>query len=216
MLDVSPRFNEWRASAKCDFLKLFATTMCLSPYPTSMPYKLRVTPPQSPSYRRHSLSRRDKPLAIPPLPSQSFLSPTSPTSAAWNIFQWFPGRRPGPSFLVPKRIARAGQSVVTLLSSPPPDVSRVVRGSLAIFEYAFLAIQTLMGSLLMQCLFEFSGTGRSAGSATNRDRQPVTAPISAWAEGWGPGGARIMPPRAFAFASYQLSPGKSSSFTHYI
>ncbi len=30
-------------------------------------------------------------------------------------------------------------------------------------------------------------------------------PISAWAEAWKPGGA-IVPPRGFAFASYQLSP----------
>lgn len=70
-------------------------------------------------------------------------------------------------------------------------------------EHASLAIQPLSGFKVDVC------SNFPAREGQQETQQIAIAsrlqPISAWAESWKPNGA-IMPPRGFAFASYQLSP----------
>ena len=71
------------------------------------------------------------------------------------------------------------------------------------FEHAALAVQPLSGFKVDVC------SNFPAREGQQEAQQIAIAsrlqPISAWAEAWKPGGV-IMPPRGFAFASYQVSP----------
>lgn len=134
----------------------------------------------------------------PPSPSPSPLSsPTTITAAFWNI-QWFPGRRPHPSraeenwqiHAVHRDLAQLAVDVIGL---------EEVRD----FEHASLAVQPLSGFKVDVC------SNFPPREGQRKTQQIAIAsrlqPISAWAEAWKPNGP-IMPPRGFAFASYQLSP----------
>jgi endonuclease/exonuclease/phosphatase family metal-dependent hydrolase len=124
-------------------------------------------------------------------------SSTTITAAFWNI-QWFPGRRPNASRYEENRQIR---SVHRDLAQLTVDIIGLeeVRDS----EHASLAIQPLSGFKVDVC------SNFPAREGQQEAQQIAIAsrlrPISAWAEAWKPGGA-IMPPRGFAFASYQVSP----------
>ena len=71
------------------------------------------------------------------------------------------------------------------------------------FEHASLAIQPLSGFKVDVCSNFPPREGQQNGQQIAIASR--LKPISAWAEAWKPGGV-IMPPRGFAFVSYQLSP----------
>jgi endonuclease/exonuclease/phosphatase family metal-dependent hydrolase len=146
-----------------------------------------------------SLFAETSPSPFPPLsPSaRPVNSSTTITAAFWNI-QWFPGRRPNASRTEEDRQIRA---VHRDLGQLTPDIIGLeeVRDS----EHASLAIQPLSGFKVDVCTnFPPREGQRAAQQIAIASR---LQPISAWAEAWKPGGA-IMPPRGFAFASYQVSP----------
>jgi endonuclease/exonuclease/phosphatase family metal-dependent hydrolase len=124
-------------------------------------------------------------------------SSTTITAAFWNI-QWFPGRRPNASRAEENRQIRAVQRDIGQLTADIIGLEEV-RDS----EHASLAIQPLSGFKVDVC------SNFPAREGQQEAQQIAIAsrlqPISAWAEAWKPGGA-IMPPRGFAFASYQVSP----------
>jgi endonuclease/exonuclease/phosphatase family metal-dependent hydrolase len=136
----------------------------------------------------------------PPSPSPPpASSPITITATYWNI-QWFPGRRPNASRAEENRQIRAVQRDLIQLT-PAPDIMGLeeVRD----FKHASLAIQSLNGFKVDVCSNFPAREGQ-------REAQQIAIasrlqPISAWAEAWKPGGV-IMPPRGFAFASYQMSP----------
>lgn len=136
-----------------------------------------------------------------PSPSPPPSSPATITATFWNI-QWFPGRRPNASRTDENRQVRAVHRDVTQLS-PAPDVMGLeeVRD----FHHASVAIQPLNGFKVDVCSNFPPREGQQEGQQIAIASR--LQPISAWAEPWKPGGA-IVPPRGFAFASYQLSPGR--------
>jgi endonuclease/exonuclease/phosphatase family metal-dependent hydrolase len=124
-------------------------------------------------------------------------SSTTITAAFWNI-QWFPGRRPNASRTEENRQIRAVHRDLGQLTADIIGLEEV-RDS----EHASLAIQPLSGFKVDVCSNFPAREGQQEAqqiAITSR-----LQPISAWAEAWKPGGA-IMPPRGFAFASYQVSP----------
>jgi len=136
----------------------------------------------------------------PPFPSSPPEASTTITATFWNI-QWFPGRRPNASRSEENRQIRAVQRDVTRLTPAPHVIGlQEVRD----FKHASVAVQPLSGFKVDVCSTFPPREG-------HQEVQQIAIasrlqPISAWAEGWKPGGA-IMPPRGFAFASYQLAPG---------
>jgi endonuclease/exonuclease/phosphatase (EEP) superfamily protein YafD len=124
-------------------------------------------------------------------------SPTTVTAVFWNI-QWFPGRRPNASRAEENRQIRAVHRDLAQLTADVIGLEEVRD-----FEHASLAIQPLSGFKVDVC------SNFPAREGQQEAQQIAIAsrlqPISAWAETWKPGGA-IMPPRGFAFASYQVSP----------
>ena len=133
-----------------------------------------------------------------PSPSVPPVSPsTTITATFWNI-QWFPGRRPNASRTEENRQIRAVHRDLGQLTSDIIGLEEV-RDS----EHASLAIQPMSGFKVDVCSNFRPREGQ-------REAQQIAIasrlqPISAWAEAWKPGGI-IMPPRGFAFASYQVSP----------
>lgn len=137
---------------------------------------------------------------ITPPPSASpppVNSPATITAAFWNI-QWFPGRRPNPSRTEENRQIRAVHRDLAQLTADILGLEEVRDA-----EHASLAIQPLSGFKVDVC------SSFPAREGQQEAQQIAIAsrlrPTSAWAEAWKPGGA-IMPPRGFAFASYQVSP----------
>ena len=124
-------------------------------------------------------------------------SSTTITAAFWNI-QWFPGRRPNASRTEENRQIR---EVHRDLAQLTPDV--IGLEEVRDFEHASLAIQPLSGFKVDVCSNFPPREGQQNGQQIAIASR--LKPISAWAEAWKPGGV-IMPPRGFAFASYQLSP----------
>lgn len=126
-------------------------------------------------------------------------SPITLTAAFWNI-QWFPGRRPNASRAEENRQIRAVHRDLAQLTADVIGLEEVRD-----FEHSSLAIQPLSGFKVDVC------SNFPAREGQQEAQQIAIAsrlqPISAWAEAWKPGGA-IMPPRGFAFASYQLSPNQ--------
>lgn len=135
-----------------------------------------------------------------PSPSPSpppAISPATITATFWNI-QWFPGRRPSASRAEENRQIRAVHRDLTQLTGDIIGLQEVRD-----FEAASLALRPLSGFKVDVCSnFPAREGQKEAQQIAIASRLP---PISAWAEGWKLGGA-IMPPRGFAFASYQLSP----------
>jgi endonuclease/exonuclease/phosphatase family metal-dependent hydrolase len=134
------------------------------------------------------------PLSPSPPPASS---PITVTAAFWNI-QWFPGRRPHPSRVEESRQIRAVHRDLAQLAVDVIGLEEVRD-----FEHASLAIQPLSGFKVDVCSDfaprEVRGKTQQIAIASRLQ------PIGAWAETWRPNG-RIMPPRGFAFAAYQLSP----------
>ena len=144
------------------------------------------------------------PLLAQPTPSPSpspwppaATSPATITATFWNI-QWFPGRRPNASRAEENRQIRAVHRDLTQLTTDIIGLEEVRD-----FEQAALSIRPLRGFKVDVCS-NFPGREGQKGAQqiAIASRLP---PINAWAEAWKRGGA-IMPPRGFAFASYQLSP----------
>jgi endonuclease/exonuclease/phosphatase (EEP) superfamily protein YafD len=134
----------------------------------------------------------------PPSPSTPAAnSPTTITAAFWNI-QWFPGRRPNASRAEENRQIRAVHRDFAQITADVIGLEEVRD-----LEHAALAIQSLSGFKVDVC------SNFPAREGQQEAQQIAIAsrlrPISAWAEAWKPGGV-IMPPRGFAFASYQVSP----------
>jgi endonuclease/exonuclease/phosphatase (EEP) superfamily protein YafD len=133
----------------------------------------------------------------PPSASPQTNPPATITAAFWNI-QWFPGRRPNASRAEENRQVRAVHRDIEQLTADVIGLEEVRD-----FEHAALALQPLSGFKVDVC------SNFPAREGQQEAQQIAIAsrlkPISAWAETWRPGGA-IMPPRGFAFASYQVSP----------
>lgn len=146
-----------------------------------------------------TLFAETSPLPAPPLfPSAGPVSSsTTITAVFWNI-QWFPGRRPHPSRTEENRQIREVHRDLTQLT---PDV--IGLEEVRDFKHASLAIQPLSGFKVDVCSNFPPREGQQ--EAQQIAIASRLQPISAWAETWKPGGA-IMPPRGFAFASYQVSP----------
>jgi endonuclease/exonuclease/phosphatase family metal-dependent hydrolase len=133
----------------------------------------------------------------PPSASPPASSSTTVTAAFWNI-QWFPGRRPNASRAEENRQIRAVHRDIQQITADIIGLEEVRD-----FAHAALALQPLSGFKIDVC------SNFPAREGQQEAQQIAIAsrlkPISAWAEAWKPGGA-IMPPRGFAFASYQVSP----------
>ena len=161
-------------------------------YPAAMPPRLFARPLLL-VLLAGTLSAQITPSPSPPPASSS----TTITAAFWNI-QWFPGRRPNASRYEENRQIRAVHRDLAQLTADIIGLEEV-RDS----EHASLAIQPLSGFKVDVC------SNFPAREGQQEAQQIAIAsrlqPISAWAEAWKPGGA-IMPPRGFAFASYQVSP----------
>jgi endonuclease/exonuclease/phosphatase family metal-dependent hydrolase len=142
-----------------------------------------------------TLFAETSPSPVPPAHPVS--SSTTITAAFWNI-QWFPGRRPNASRTEENRQIRAVHRDLGQLTADIIGLEEV-RDS----EHASLAIQPLSGFKVDVCSNFPPREGQQ--EAQQIAIASRLQPISAWAEAWKPGGA-IMPPRGFAFASYQVSP----------
>ncbi len=121
------------------------------------------------------------------------------TASFWNI-QWFPGRRPNASRGEEERQIRSVHRDITQLTSDVIGFEEVRD-----FEHAGLAVQPLKGFKVDVC-----SNFPSREDQTVAQQVAITSrlqPMSAWAESWKAGRA-ITPPRGFAFAAYQIAPGK--------
>lgn len=135
--------------------------------------------------------------SLPSPPTPPAVSSTAITATFWNV-QWFPGRRPNASRTEENRQIHAVQRDIAQLT---PDILALeeIRDS----EHASLAIEPLTGFKVDVC------SNFSARGGRKESQQIAIAsglrPIAAWAESWKRGAA-MLPPRGFAFASYQVSP----------
>ncbi len=121
------------------------------------------------------------------------------TVTFWNI-QWFPGRRPNASAAEEKRQVREVHRDIAQFSS---DV--VAMEEVRDWHNAELAVQPLRGFKVDVC------SNFPPREGQHEAQQVAIAsrlqPISAWAELWKSGDP-ITPPRGFAFAAYDVAPGK--------
>ncbi len=149
-------------------------------------------------------------VAIVTVVGQSAPSPSPFTAAAaspgptlrvafWNI-KWFPGGRPN---------AYKGEEVkqIQAVHADIPKLAADVIGFEEVRDWnsAALAVQPLPGFKVDVCSNFPPREGQ-----TETQQVAIASrlqPMSAWAEEWNAGGA-IKPPRGFAFAAYQLSPGQ--------
>jgi endonuclease/exonuclease/phosphatase family metal-dependent hydrolase len=126
-------------------------------------------------------------------------SPDSITAVYWNI-QWFPGRRPNAS-----RTSEAKQiaAVHREMGRLHPDF--IGLEEVRDFAKAKLAVEPLPGFHVDVCSNfpprEDQEVGQQVAIASR------LRPLSAWAEQWKPG-RDVTPPRGFAFAAYQIGPGR--------
>ncbi|HEX4631321.1 MAG TPA: endonuclease/exonuclease/phosphatase family protein [Chthoniobacterales bacterium] len=121
------------------------------------------------------------------------------TVTFWNV-QWFPGRRPNASRSEESRQTRAVHADLARLNSDILALEEVRD-----FEHALLAVKALPGFKVDACSSFPPREGQN-----EAQQVAITSrlqPLSAWSELWKPSGA-LVPPRGFAFAAYQLAPGK--------
>jgi endonuclease/exonuclease/phosphatase family metal-dependent hydrolase len=124
-------------------------------------------------------------------------SPFQFTATFWNV-QWFPGRRPNASHAEENRQIRAVHADLARVASDL-IVLEEVRDS----DHAAMAVESLNGFKVDVCSNFPPREGQK-----EAQQVAITSrlePFGAWAELWKPDTA-IMPPRGFAFASYQLAP----------
>ena len=121
------------------------------------------------------------------------------TVAFWNI-QWFPGMRPDADKDAERRQTNAVHGEISRIN---PDVFGMeeVRS----WEMASLAVQPLKGMKVDVCANFPPREGQDVAQEVAIASR--LQPISAWVEEWKPAGPAT-PPRGFAFAAYQLKPGK--------
>ncbi|HVF73127.1 MAG TPA: endonuclease/exonuclease/phosphatase family protein [Chthoniobacterales bacterium] len=121
------------------------------------------------------------------------------TATFWNI-QWFPGRRPNASRGDEARQIRSVHSDLAQLRS---DI--VAFEEVRDWENAVVAARPLAG-FKVDVISNFPPR-----EGQNEAQQVVITSrletIAAWSELWKPSGV-LLPPRGFAFAAYQLAPGK--------
>ena len=133
-----------------------------------------------------------------PVPSpQPAASPAAITVTFWNV-QWFPGRRPNASRGEENRQIRAVHGDLTQLNSDLVALEEVRD-----YEHAALAVKPLDGFKVDVCSNFPPREGQN-----EAQQVAITSrlqPLSAWSELWKPSGA-LVPPRGFAFATYQLAP----------
>lgn len=133
--------------------------------------------------------------AAPP----QFAASNSLTVAFWNI-QWFPGMRPDADKDSERRQTSSVHSDISRINADVIGMEEVRN-----WEMAALAVQPLKGMKVDVCANFPPREGQ------NEAQEVAIAsrlqPISAWVEQWKPAGAAT-PPRGFAFAAYQLKPGK--------
>jgi endonuclease/exonuclease/phosphatase family metal-dependent hydrolase len=130
-----------------------------------------------------------------PIPAPQ--STTSITATFWNV-QWFPGRRPNASRWEEDRQVRSLHLDMAQINSDLVALEEVRN-----FEQAAVAVKPLPGFKVDVCSNFPAREGQ-----VEAQQVAITSrlqPLSAWAESWKPHSA-IMPPRGFAFASYQLAP----------
>lgn len=131
--------------------------------------------------------------AVPARDSDSF------AVAFWNV-KWFPGGRPNAYKGEEVRQTRAVHADIAKLAADVIGFEEVRD-----WNSAALAVKPLPGFKVDVC----STFPPREGQDVSQQVAIVSRlePISAWAEEWK-AGAAITPPRGFAFAAYQLAPGK--------
>jgi endonuclease/exonuclease/phosphatase (EEP) superfamily protein YafD len=132
-------------------------------------------------------------------------SPPSPPSAPtirvafWNI-QWFPGRHPNASPIAEQRQITAVQRDMRMIDADVIGIEEARD-----FSKAAIAVASRPGFKVDVC------SNFPPREDQNVAQQVAIAsrltPISAWVELWKRNGA-LLPPRGFAFAVYQIAPGR--------
>jgi endonuclease/exonuclease/phosphatase (EEP) superfamily protein YafD len=146
------------------------------------------------------LPAQTSPWPFPPRPETAPAGPRSAFSIAfWNI-QWFPGTRPSASKAEERRQVRAVHGDFIRLSADVIGMEEVRD-----WESAALAVQPLPGFKVDVCSNFPPREGQTESQQVAIASRLES--ISAWAEMWK-GDGPITPPRGFAFAAYQLAPGK--------
>ena len=146
------------------------------------------------------LPAQTSPWPFPPRAEPAATGPPHGLSVAyWNI-QWFPGTRPSASKSEEERQVRAVHGDIVKLSADVIGMEEVRD-----WNSAALAVRPLPG-------FKVDVVSNFPPREGQTESQQVAIasrlqPISAWAEMWK-GDGPITPPRGFAFAAYQLAPGK--------
>jgi endonuclease/exonuclease/phosphatase (EEP) superfamily protein YafD len=121
------------------------------------------------------------------------------TVAFWNI-QWFPGRRPAAN-----AADEASQIASVHNDMKQLDVDILGMEEVRDFARAGVAVEPLKGFKVDVCANFPPREGQ-----TNTQEVAIASrlqPLSAWAEQWKANGL-LVPPRGFAFAAYQVAPGK--------
>ena len=133
------------------------------------------------------------------VPSPSPAPKNSLTVAYWNI-QWFPGRRPGATR---REETKQIESVHHDLAEINADI--IGMEEVRDFAHAGVAVQLRSGFKVDVC------SNFPPREGQNVSQQVAIAsrlqPMSAWAELWK-AGAKVSPPRGFAFAAYEIAPKK--------
>jgi endonuclease/exonuclease/phosphatase (EEP) superfamily protein YafD len=124
---------------------------------------------------------------------------TSVNIAFWNI-KWFPGGRPSASKSEEARQTRAVHADIAKLAADVIGFEEIRD-----WQSVELAVKPLPGFKVDVCS---NFPAREGQTATQQIAiASRLTPMSAWAEEWKSGGA-ITPPRGFAFAAYEIAPGK--------
>jgi endonuclease/exonuclease/phosphatase (EEP) superfamily protein YafD len=131
------------------------------------------------------------------VPSPSPPSKNSLTIAYWNI-QWFPGGRPSATHAQEtKQIASVHRDLAKI------DADVIGMEEVRDFAHAVIAVEPLRG-------FKVDVISNFPPREDQKIPQQVAIasrlqPLSAWSELWK-SGAKVVPPRGFAFAAYEIAP----------
>jgi endonuclease/exonuclease/phosphatase family metal-dependent hydrolase len=131
------------------------------------------------------------------VPSPSPAPKNSLTVVYWNI-QWFPGKRPGATR---REETKQIESVHRDLAEINSDI--IGMEEVRDFAHACIAVQLRPGFKVDVCSNFAPREGQNVGQQVAIASR--LQPMSAWAELWQPG-AKVSPPRGFAFAAYEIAP----------